>query len=472
MKSTDVQFIAKSCHGRLMGNDDAFVFNVKIDSRSLLTGDMFVAIIGENKNGHDFAASAYDAGCRVFLLSEEWCAGTLIETDPSVCVILVEDTAIALRQFASEYLSQFRLHRLAVTGSVGKTTTKEMLAKALSSKYNTVHTQGNLNTHLGLCLTAFLADEKTEAVVFEMGMDRSGEIAEYCKWVLPEIAIITNVGTAHLERLGTREAIAAAKLEIVREMSENHVLVFNVDSDYLSLEEVSAAAGNRCILCPVGKSETARYQISDIDDFGEEGIQFTLREAQNATSERLALSLLGVHNAMNAALAVAAGSFLGISMRQSKEALAMLQSTNRRLDLEVLGDIRMIDDTYNAGPDSMRAALDTLAKLDGKRKVAVLADIMELGSYEEEGHLSVGRYVAAKGIDILIAIGKNAKYYAKGALEAGGSIKVSHYDTKEEALPNVLSIISPGDILLIKGSNATGMAAFAQELRKARQTGE
>jgi UDP-N-acetylmuramoyl-tripeptide--D-alanyl-D-alanine ligase len=472
MKPTDIQFIAEACRGRLLGDKDARVFAVKIDSRVVQPGDLFVAVVGENKNGHSFAESAYDAGCRAFLFSEEWYAGVLLEKDPSVCVVLARDTVQALQEIASAYLSQFKLHRLAVTGSVGKTSTKEMTARILSTKYNTVFTQGNLNTHLGLCLTAFLADERTQAIVFEMGMDRSGEIGEYCRWVLPEIAIITNVGTAHLEKLGTREAIAAAKLEIAREFGEENILVFNCDSDYLSLEEVRQAVGRPCILCPVGESAEALYRISDISDFAEKGMGFRLSVPGEGRSEYFQLPLIGTHNALNAALAVAAGGFLGVSMSQAKEALSAMEASDRHLQLEVLGEITLIDDTYNAGPDSMRAALDTLAALPGKRKMAVLADILELGSYEKEGHLEVGRYAAFKKVDVLVAIGKNAKYYAKGASEAQSGMGIFHYDTKEEALLHVPAMMKAGDVILVKGSNATGMAAFARELRKERQTGE
>ena len=277
MKKTDVQWLARACGGRIFGNQDAWISGVAIDSRKVEAGEMFVAYVGPSKDGHDFLKDALERGCRVFFVSEEGRIPPILAKEPSASFILTGDTEQGLTQIAGAYLDQFRLHRVAVTGSVGKTTTKEMLARVLSRKYRTVSTSGNLNTTLGQCLTAFRAEADTQAIVFEMGMDRKGELESYCRWIRPHIAVITNVGTAHLERLGTREAIAGAKLEIASYLELQDVLVFNSDSDFLAPAEVAARLGGRCRLCPVGVGKDAEYLLQDVRTEGS-GVAFSLAD--------------------------------------------------------------------------------------------------------------------------------------------------------------------------------------------------
>lgn len=465
MRPTSVEYIAKACEGKLLGNKDAMVFNIKIDSRCVEAGDMFVAIIGAYKNGHDYAKDAFDLGCRIFFVSEISCARMLVDLDPSVCVVLTQDTVNSFVKIASTYLSQFNLHRIAVTGSVGKTTTKEMIVCILSSKYKTDFTQVNLNTQLGHCLTAFRADETTEAIIFEMGMDRKGEISEYCTWIQPEIAVITNVGTAHLERLGTREMIASAKLEIAERLKDNQPLIVNADSDFLSPAAVRSTLKNDCLLCSVGRKKEFDFEISHILDLGKNGIEFTLCEKESGAMQLFKLPILGAHNAHNASLAVAVACFLDITMDQAAQALLHMQSTARRLDVRKINEITIIDDTYNAGPDSMRSAMDTLSAMEGGRKIVIFSDILELGPLEEEGHTEVGRYAATKNIDVLIAIGQRAKHYIKGALAVCADMRLLHYDTKEAALEDILFMLQAGDVVLIKGSNATKISDLVETIQ-------
>lgn len=470
MKKTDVQWLARACGGRIFGNQDAWISGVAIDSRKVEAGEMFVAYVGPSKDGHDFLKDAMERGCRVFFVSEEGRIPPLLAKEPSASFILTGDTEQGLTQIAGAYLDQFRLHRVAVTGSVGKTTTKEMLARVLSRKYRTVSTSGNLNTTLGQCLTAFRAEADTQAIVFEMGMDRKGELESYCRWIRPHIAVITNVGTAHLERLGTREAIAGAKLEIASYLELQDVLVFNSDSDFLAPAEVAARLGRRCRLCPVGVGKDAEYLLQDVRTEGS-GVAFSLADP-NRSRQDFALPIPGLHNAMNAALSAAAGAFLDISLPEASAALRVMESAERRLRLETSGGVTLIDDTYNAGPDSMKAALDVLALTPGSRRIAVLADILELGSYLEEGHLSVGRYAAEKSPDVLIAIGSNAKYYAIGAEEAGYRGRLLRCTSNGEAMEFLLSELRPGDTVLVKGSNATGVAEVAARIRRSINAGE
>lgn len=470
MKDTHVQFIADACGGQLLGNPENRIRGVAIDSRRVEEGQMFVAVAGPSKDGHDYLQEAMDRGSRVFLVSREDRIPRALLEETSVTLILTKDTEEGLTRIASAYLDQFRLHRVAVTGSVGKTTTKEMTARVLSRRYRTVFTTGNLNTALGQCLTAFRVEEDTQAAVFEMGMDRPGEIAGYCSWLRPHIALITNVGTAHLERLGTREAIAEAKLEIAGHMGRDDVLVFNSDSPFLSPDAVRAKAGPRCRLCPVGTCGETWYRLAEVH-LQDGGAAFCLKDTAQGTVQFFRLPIPGLHNALNAALAAAAGTFLGISLEEAAEALAGLPGSERRLHVETVTDVTLIDDTYNAGPDSMRAALDVLAQTAGSRRIAVLADILELGSYREEGHLSVGRYLAQADPDMLVAIGPNARHYVIGAGEAGYRGLMKHFDSNREAMAYLERELRPGDAVLVKGSNATGVSEVAGGIRELAKTG-
>ncbi len=464
MKKTSVQFIAAACSGKLLGDPEQSVSGVAIDSRRVEEGQLFAAVVGPNKDGHDYLEEAWSRGCRVFLVSRtEGIPQTLLE-DPSVSLILTVDTQEGLTQIASAYLDQFTLHRVAVTGSVGKTSTKEMTARILSRRYRTVCTRGNLNTALGLCLTAFQVEADTEAAVFEMGMDRPGEIAGYCRWIRPHIGLITNVGTAHLERLGTREAIAKAKLEIALHMEPQDVLVFNSDSPFLSPAEVAAGIQSPCRLCPVGAGPEARYILSDVG-LREGGATFDLKNIEGQKSQAFCLPVPGLHNAMNAALAAAAGTCLGIDLEEAAAALADLPATERRLHIETVNSVTLIDDTYNAGPDSMKAALDVLAQTRGSRKIAVLSDILELGSFLEEGHRWVGEYLARKDPDLFVAVGENAKYYVLGAREAAYAGRMVHVDSNREAMELLSGELRPGDVVLVKGSNGTMVSEVAQGIR-------
>ncbi|MCR4804624.1 MAG: UDP-N-acetylmuramoyl-tripeptide--D-alanyl-D-alanine ligase [Clostridia bacterium] len=462
MRKTSAAYLAEAAGAKLLGKQDAQVLNVKIDSREAGSGDMFVCVVGEIHDGHRFAQGAYDGGCRVFLMSDPAAARAMLEKDDA-CVILTEDTNEAFRDMAKAYLAQFSVRKMAITGSVGKTSTRTFTDAVLAEKYAVVSSQKNLNTHLGLCLTCFLADETTEVMVFEMGMDRSGEIAEYVDWVRPEMAVITNVGITHLEKLGTRDAIADAKFEITKHFGADNLLICNADSDYLNEEEIRKRTGGRPFrLYFAGTKPDADLQLLDVKSVGE-GIRFTLRAGDE--EQEVYLPLLGTHNAMNAALAAAAGLQYGVDLKAAAAGLAKVKPNYRRLDARMLSGILLIDDTYNASPDSMLAALDVLDDLQAKRRIAVLADMLELGDAEEEGHRRVGRRLAASRVDVLYAIGPRAKMYAEEL--AGRSVPAVRCAEKLEELEDaIFSELREGDACLIKGSNITGVAEMAERLRE------
>ena len=449
---SEVGKLAEACGGRLSGNASVAVTGVKIDSRKAGRGDLFICIKGEKTNGHLYAQSAYDQGCRAFLVTED------VQEHKDAAYIHVEDAYKAAVAMASAYLDQFSLIRIGVTGSVGKTTTRSLVAAVMSAKYRTVSTQGNYNANYGLVMTAFSVEADTQCVVFEMGMDRMHELLEASEWIKPDLALITNIGTAHMEILGSREAIAYAKLEIASFFTDKNVLVVNALSDYLRTEEeirALAPCKENFRIVSVGTD----YSYSNFVSRGTEGISFDI----NGT--HFDVPLLGEHIALDCALACACGRQFGISEKEAAAVLANVKTEGRRLSAEVYGDIVLLDDTYNASPESMKAGLAALAAVDARRRIAVLGDMLELGASEEEGHVSVGRAAAQTGVDILIVTGQKKALYVKGAEEAGGNTKIITAENMDDLKAKLAQLLESGDAVLVKGSNATGLVKAAEYIR-------
>lgn len=453
MKPTGVQTLAKWGDGEIIGNSARVVRGVRIDSREAIIGDMFVCIIGEKNNGHKFIEYAYDNGCRCFLVSQD------VKPLEDATYIKVKDTYQAFLTMSEEYLKQFRIRKIAVTGSVGKTTTKMLTATVFGSRFNTITTKKNLNTDLGLALTCFDVDDRTEAAVFEMGMDKPGEIAGYVSRVKPELGIITNVGISHLERLGTRDAIADAKLEIVNEFDETNILVVNSASDYLKTkQEIRDRAKNKAQFRIVSVGQD--LEITDIKSkLG--GITFKLNDVD------FDLPLIGEHNAIDAALAAAAGMQFGISLEKAAKALKDVEATEKRLNVENFSDIILIDDSYNASPDSVKAGIAAIASVKARRRIVVLGDMLEFGSESENGHISVGECVAKSNMDILIAVGENKELYKKGLESVENTpCKFMEFETLEQAKYGVAKILRADDAVIVKGSNSTRVSEIAQFIRE------
>lgn len=447
------EFLAKACDGILCGNKDTIITGVKIDSRDCKPGDMFVCIVGDNNDGHDYIAAAYVAGCTCFLVSKD------IEF-ADACFIVVHDTKEAMIQMAEAYLNQFQPRKIGVTGSVGKTTTKMLTAAVMGSRYNTVCTQKNYNTDLGTALTAFLCDETTEAIVFEMGMDGPGQIAGFVKWIKPHVVIITNVGISHLERLGSRDAIADAKLEITNELTERNLLIFNANSDYLKThQEIRDRAKNKKEFKLLGIGSDIKY--TDLKNDGLGGIMFKINGVD------FHLPLLGEHNAIDASLAVACGIFFDIPLKNAAKALENVKSTEKRLKIEDFSGIILIDDSYNASPDSVRAGIAAIASVHARRRILVLGDMLELGSETDSGHKAVGSFAAQQGIDMLLATGNKKDYYRQGIFEAGvGTCIYKGFDTLEDVKKYLDGFLKKGDAVLVKGSNSTHVSEIAEYIRE------
>ncbi len=456
-----MQFLAAGCGCPILGNEHIDICDVKIDSRECVPGDMFVAVKGSNTDGHKYLQSAYELGCRAFLISERSLGEAMLEKHPDCGFVLCSDTSDSLKDMAMAYLGQFDVMRIGITGSTGKTSTRTFTQAVLAERFNTVSSRKNLNTHLGICLTAFLAEENTQAVVFEMGMDRHNELLGYCRWLKPQIAVITSIGLVHMEYIGSPEGIALEKLQISSSLQPGQPLIYNCDTPFLSREYIKAHTGGDFVMIPVGLGEEAEIRLSGIENRGLDGIAFVL--SAGGESCRVELPVLGEHNAHNAALAAAVGMFCGMSLEECAGGLKKAVPEEKRLELVRLSNgVLFLDDTYNANPDSMKAGLGTLAGVDAKRKIAVISDMRELGDASEQSHREVGRYAADCGIDFLVLIGENREQFAMGARESSRALPLICFPDTDSATDFVLNFLQDGDALLIKGSHYTYIDRLAQ----------
>ena len=427
-------------------------YGISIDSRTAKEGDAFLALRGENFDGHRFIAAAEKAGCV--------CA--IVEYVPEGCTlpcILVENTREALGYIARAYKKLFRPLSLAVTGSVGKTTTKQFIYAVLETKYKTNVTKGNFNNEIGLPLTLFGLNHAHQALLLEMGMNHKGEIADLSRIAEPDIAVITNIGSAHLENLGSREGIRDAKAEIVTGMPEGGILLLNGDEPLLR----DIRAEGICKVYVGIENERTAYHARNIRMM-DDHMLFDIRLHDGEIMNDVRVNVIGKHNVYNALIAAVCGILLGIPMEKIREGLLNFTPADMRGIITEKDGITIIEDCYNASPESMRAGIDILchtAKTKGLRPIAVLGDMRELGAYAEDAHRTVGRYAAEKEIAGLITFGKDAAFIAKEAEAAGmraDQITVIE-DTSDVdfAAQTVKSRLQSGDAVLFKASRAVAI---------------
>ena len=466
MRPFTVEEIMKAVDGTLVsGEKDNMVYGICTDSRKSKPGDLFFPLKGENNDGHDFLGQVLESGCRTIVVSDESkVPKQAFASQPGDAdIIVVEDTTAALQSLASYYLDCLPLKKkIAVTGSVGKTSTRDMLYYAVSTSFKTGRNPKNFNNYFGLPLSIMDFEPDTEVAVLEMGMASKGEIETLARLVRPDIGVITNIGVSHIENLGSREGILKAKLEVTCCFDENSTLIINTDNDMLTPENVK---GNYKIVT-VGTGEKCDYRIKDVCDFGDKGIEYTL--CHDGKTYRVKLPVPGAHNAVNSSLAVPAAGILGISPETAIKGFEQAELTEKRLNIKKQGRIKVIDDTYNACPDSMKSALNTLMSTsidEGGRRVAVLGDMFELGNESQAAHLEVGQYAGEMKPDLLVAVGNDARYYAEGA-SALGEDRVLLYEHREDFEKEVSSIIKPGDVVLVKASRSMEMEKTVKEILK------
>ena len=452
MDATSLSQIAAWAGGRLVGGDStATVTTVSSDSRALKPGDLFLAIRGEKFDGHTFLTEAARLGA----------IGAIVETETpglpaSFASIVVEDSVRGLQSLATGYRNALRLKSVCITGSNGKTSTKDLCASVFARRFSVTRTLGNLNNHLGLPFSILRADSSHDIGVFEIGMNHAGEIAPLAAIARPDIAIISNVGVAHIEFLGSREAIAREKGTLAEAVSEKGTVILNADDDFTP----SIAQRTRARVVTAGL-RAGDVRGTDLEQLST-GIRFRLHAA--GQSVQADLPVPGEHMVRNALLACAAGISLGLSLDECAAGLRALQLTAGRLTQKTIGGIRILDDTYNANPDSMAAALVTLARMpvEGSR-IAVLGGMGELGKESERGHRSVGEVAGREKIGCVITVGESAGWIAEAA-EKSGVARIIRTADAEEAARVLGDIAKPGDTVLVKASRSARLERIVQAM--------
>ena len=429
------------------------VTSVTTDSRNVPAGSLFIPIVGEKFDGHRFIDAALDQGAAGVL-----CAKLPEDLRPDKFYIKVADTRLALKDLARHYREKFTLPVAQITGSVGKTTTKDMIAAVLAQKYRVLKTAENFNNDIGTPLTLLGLDHTHEAAVIETGMNHFGEIRYLGEMVQPDIAVISNIGDAHIEHLGSREGILKAKSEIFENLKPEGLAVLNGDDALLNTLDLPF----RTVRC--GRSEHCAVRVIDMADHGVAGITCTVVSPRD--TYHLTIPAPGEHMAYSAAIAVAVGEELGLSTEEITRGAASYEPAGSRMRVLRLRDGRLVlDDCYNANPQSVTAALEILAKTECGRKVAVLGDMGELGDLTDQAHYNMGALAAMLGIDEVVAIGAKAEKIADGAAQSGGS--VTHFATKEEAVHELTDQLGTDTAMLVKASHAMHFGWIVEQLKQA-----
>ena len=450
MKELTLKQIADWCGGKVSARFEHLrVSRMQSDSRKVRSGDLFVALKGAKADGHDFAETAINHGAVAALVSRP-----ISEKLPS---IEVEDTLRAYGDIAAGYRKLTGVKVVGITGSVGKTTTKEMTASVLEAAYHTAKTEGNHNNNLGLPMTIMDMPENTEVAVLEMGMNHSGEMEYLSSIARPDLAIITNIGTMHIEHLGTREGILQAKLEIMRGMPEDGAGVFNGDEPLLW--NIRAIGKHKKYYYGIENHacDVTATDIVELDD----GVRFVVHGF--GQQFELFVPMLGRHAVYNALAATTVGLLLGVKPEQIQARFSSFHNTGMRQKIYVKNGVTIIEDCYNAGPESTEAALDVLAgiKTDGRR-IAVLGDMLELGNRSAAEHYRIGRLAVGKA-DLLLTYGEHSVRTLTGAITGGMNPKnTDHFDTHEDMAHMLKMRVSEGDVVLFKGSRGMRMEKVLQ----------
>jgi UDP-N-acetylmuramoyl-tripeptide--D-alanyl-D-alanine ligase len=435
--------IAAWVGGKLHGANPGKVTKVVTDSRLIRAGEFFVALRGEQFDGHAFLPAVKEAAAGGALVSDvNFRLNGFVQIE-------VPDTLSALQRLARAYRNQLRLRAVGVTGSSGKTSTKEMIASVLGERFSVHKTIGNYNNHIGLPLTVLEASSADDFGVFEMGMNHAGELAPLCEIARPDASVITNIGTAHIGHLETRAAIAAEKAVIAEAVPAEGFVVLDANDDFT--DWIAARCKGRVVRAGLERGDVKAQHIEQCI----KGSKFRL--SYSARTTQVWLPVHGEHMVINACLATAVGLEAGLTLEECAAGLAKTTIPGNRLKIQNLGPVLVINDAYNANPDSMVAALKTATQLAVKgRRVAALGRMGELGRESESAHRRVGRAVAEYEFDYLITVGDEARLMAEAASSAGLK-SADRADTHQQAIDALLDYLEPGDLLLVKGSLSSAM---------------
>ena len=461
------KIIAKMLEADLFGSDVAVFDGCTLDSRQVVEGNLFVAVQGEKVDGHNFIARAFEAGAKI-IIGER---ASLSDIDlsivpPGKALIAVENSLKALQRLAKAWCLELRPIVIGITGSSGKTTTKDMVATVLAQKYKVHCNKENFNNEIGLPLTILNSSQQTELMVLEMGMRGRGQIKELCDICKPSLGIITNIGTTHMELLGSQENIAQAKWELIDSLGKDGTAILNAE-DLFSVQLANLSSLQKMFYGTTGRYINPDVRGSNLQISGKLGTRFEV--CFQGTKDTVDLPLPGEHNVLDALAALSVGLYFDIPLRLGAQALQGLKLSKMRLDIyEGILESIIIDDAYNANPDSMKASLNVLAQRSGVKSIAVLGEMYELGEASILGHREVGIAVAKLGIKNLVTVGKLAEGIAQGALDAGLSKDNIHTcSNHEQAINEIMRIIkSMGSEtwILIKGSRGMKMENITQKL--------
>ncbi|WP_059171518.1 UDP-N-acetylmuramoyl-tripeptide--D-alanyl-D-alanine ligase [Bacillus sp. FJAT-27445] len=435
---------------------DTRISGICIDSRKIGQGNLFIPFKGEKVDGHNYVKSAIEQGAAAAFWQKD------VPNPPEgLPLLIVEDCLVALQELAGSYRRQLGVKIVGITGSNGKTTTKDMAASLLSVKYKVQKTEGNYNNHIGLPLTVLNLDEDTDVAVLEMGMSSRGEISFLTRLATPDAVIITNIGESHLLDLGSREGIAEAKLEILEGLREGGLAVLNGDEPLL-MERVSGIGG-RALLQTFGRSESNDMFPVEITQSAH-GNEFRV----NLTSDKFYLPVLGNHNIMNAMAAMLVARYFSISFEEMAEGLKSVRLTQMRMELsEGENGEKIINDAYNASPTSMSAAIELVSNLAGyAKKVLVLGDMLELGPLEKEYHLKIGEMLDPAKIDLVFTCGQLGALIAEGAKKALGTERVYAFTDKEMLSNEVKKHTDSHTLVLVKASRGMRLEEVVSSLQK------
>lgn len=456
MEDLTVKEIAQAVHGKLLcGDPKTEISYVSIDSRDIRENTIFTPIIGAKVDAHQFIEQVFEAGAKATFTSR----GEIV--DESKPHILVLDTEQALVDLAIYYRARFQIPVIGVTGSVGKTSTKEMIAAALSTKYKVLKTAGNYNSTIGLPLMIFQLDHTYEIAVLEMGISHFGEMDTLVSAAHPETAVVTNIGVAHIGNLKSQENIRKEKLKIAQELKTDQNLYLNGNDAILLREAKERHSGARLY----GYGEGLDYFAKDIHvKDGKQCFTFVWPQGQIEVE----ILQIGLHNVENAVVAMAIALQYGIDPQISREGIAAYEGLPMRQQILHLRDgIKLIDDTYNASPDSIKSEIGVLKLLDNPgKKIAVLADVLELGELSQQCHYELGCSVATSGIDGVVAIGPEMKALVEAVQEKNPAMLIRHFDRNQDAADYLAGEIQPGDALLVKGSRGMHLEEVVQALQE------
>lgn len=442
MKNLTLRNIARVCRGIYHGEEKALdqeVSSITTDSRKVEAGSLFVPIVGERVDAHKFIPDVMEKGCLV-TLSERELPGA------EYSYIQVESSLQAVKDIAEFYLEQLQIPVVGITGSVGKTSTKEVIASVLKEKYRTLKTQGNFNNELGLPLTVFRLRDEDEIAVLEMGISDFGEMTRLARIAKPDTCVITNIGTCHLENLGDRDGVLKAKTEIFSSLKEKGHIILNGDDDKLCT--VEEHKGIRPVFFGLDKNRDV--YADEIESKGLKGVACRIHMGEE--SFRVLVPMPGIHMVYNALAAAAVGRIYGLTKEEIKKGIESLEAISGRFKMIETDSLLIVDDCYNANPMSMKASLNVLHDGAGRR-VAILGDMGELGADEIRLHEEVGAHAASCGIDYCICVGELSAYMAQAAKKTAPDFDVIHMNTREELLTHLSEFVQKGDTVLVKASH-------------------